>query len=375
MKPKLLHIITGLSDGGAEAVMTRLAISSTKYKHSVISLQGKGKYGKTLEEQGVSVHTLDIGRDFKTYLNIFKLPRLIKLEAPDVIQTWMHHADLIGGVTAKLVGVNRIFWGVRRSSLDGKSIKLSTRVVAHLCAFLSKWIPDLIICCGNQAMQSHAAIGYQRCKLRVIFNGYDLSRFYPDQTMRGEARQSFGLEPHDFVIGNVARFDPVKDHRTLIEALSILDNAGVVFKCLLVGRAIDKENQHLKQLICRSNLDDQIKLLGPRNDIPTVMNAIDIHVLSSLSEGFPNVVAEAMACGTISVSTNVGDAREIVDLVEESICDTQDAVALANLIIGVYEQWEKNDSAWKQRKRLCARKIREQFSLTGMVSQYEGLWV
>ena len=151
MKRKILHIITGLSDGGAEAVMTRLCISSKKYEHSVISLQGRGKHGKTLEDHGILVKTLGMNRDLSSLVNVTRLPKIIRQEAPDVVQTWMYHADLIGGIAARLARVKKVCWGVRHSSLSNKSIRRSTRFVAFLCAVVSRAVPHIIICCGNAA--------------------------------------------------------------------------------------------------------------------------------------------------------------------------------------------------------------------------------
>ena len=374
MKLKVVHIITGLGDGGAEAVMTRLCSSCLSFEHSVISLQDNGKYGKVLQEEGINVKTLNIGSSFKSYLNILKLPILIRQENADVVQTWMYHADLLGGLAAKLVGVKKICWGVRHSSLDRKSTKQVTKMIAYVCAILSKWIPHVIICCADKALKAHAEIGYQRSKLKVIKNGYDLTRFYPDSNSRVLTRESLGIEENDFVVGNVSRFDPNKDHQNLLKALSILKKADLGFKCLLVGRNIKNENLELKKLLVTLELEDRVMLLGQRDDIPTIMNALDVHILSSRSEGFPNVVAEAMACGIVCVSTDVGDARDIVDLPEDSICAARNPDALANTVFNVFKQWKEGGATWSRRKRLCSVKIRNQFNLSSMVDLYEKSW-
>jgi len=101
MKVKVVHVITGLGDGGAEAVMARLCMHNSGFEHVVISLQGEGKYGKVLEEFGIKLHFLNLGSNPKSYLNLLKLPNLLKQEKPDIVQTWMYHADLFGGLAAK----------------------------------------------------------------------------------------------------------------------------------------------------------------------------------------------------------------------------------------------------------------------------------
>ena len=96
----VVHIITGLGDGGAEAALYRMVIYNTDEKSTVISLSNKSKYGKLLEEKGVTVHALELSFNFNIFLKLYKLYKLLKKIQPDVIQTWMYHADLVGGVSS-----------------------------------------------------------------------------------------------------------------------------------------------------------------------------------------------------------------------------------------------------------------------------------
>ena len=121
-------------------------------------------------------------------------------------------------------------------------------------------------------------------------------------------------------------------------------------------------------------MKERIILLGQRDDIPAIMNSLDVHVLSSRSEGFPNVVAEAMACGTVSISTNVGDVSEIVDT-PESICAIEDPDLLANTILKVVHEWQEGEKKWQQRKKNCSKKIKTKFDLATMVESYERTWL
>ncbi len=157
-------------------------------------------------------------------------------------------------------------------------------MVARLCAVLSNWIPEKIICCAKKALAVHAAIGYKVSKLSVVPNGYDLDCFMQDKELGAQIRQELSLGHTEFVIGNIGRFDPLKDHFNLLQALSFVAMQGVSFRCLLVGKGLLVENDMLMARIVELNLQDNIILLGQRADIPAVMNAIDIHVLSSCSE-------------------------------------------------------------------------------------------
>lgn len=370
---KVLHVITGLNDGGAEGVLTRLCLNSKSVSHVVISLMDEGKYGPILTASNIKVHSLGMRRGIPSLSLFLKLIRLIRAEAPDVVQTWMYHADLIGGIAAKVAGVKRIYWGIRHSVLEAGASKRSTIYIARLCAFLSKWLPYKIVCCAEKALSVHADMGYQREKLIVIPNGYDLSRFKPDATLRADIRNEWGATDTDFVIGKVGRFDALKDHSNLLTALSIVKAKGFDFRCILVGKGMDSENRIIVKLIETLDLVSLVLLFGQSSEIPKVMNGLDLHVLSSRSEGFPNVVAEAMACGTPCVSTNVGDAAEIIGSAG-AICEHSDPQKLADVICRMINEKNLNTGEWELRKVKSCRHITDNYSLEAMVREYEKAW-
>lgn len=373
MTNKVVHIITGLDDGGAEGVLTRLCMHSKSVQHVVISLMDGGKYGPLLAQSGVAVHCLGMNPGKPSIIRFFRLIRLIRAEMPDVVQTWMYHSDLLGGIAARLAGVHRVFWGVRMSRLEqGKSSRL-TLWIARLCGLLSRWVPEKIICCANKAVSVHSELGYQSDKLVMIPNGYDLSRFKRDPAMGNGVRRELGLGSSVFVMGMVGRFDPLKDHFNLLNALTKVVESELDFKCLLVGKGLRADNAALSARIVELGLQDRVLLVGQRPDIPAIMNALDLHVLSSCSEGFPNVIAEAMACGTPCISTNVGDALDILGD-ERTSCPAKDSTALAELIITMAHEWRRNPAEWQMRKSLNARRIREHYSIESMVSDYESCW-
>ena len=366
---KVLHIITGLGDGGAEGVLYRLCKSSANFKHEVISLTGNGKYTSMLEEVGVIVHPFH----FNGISSFFRLISLIKTVQPELVQTWMYHADLIGGIAAKIAGVKNIFWGIRHSNLEKGKVKSSTIYIARLSALFSKFVPTKIICCANKAKEVHLNIGYCKDKLLVIQNGYDLSNFYPSNVHRQQVRHEWKLSEETFVIGNVARYDPFKDHENLLRALCKLKLSGAPFKCFLIGNNVTEQNVDLKNKINELDLFSNVVLLGPRTDIPAVMNALDLHVLSSSSEGFPNVIAESMACGTFNVSTQVGDVSEIIPN-PRLICPTKNSDALFDVIKLAYNMWEKYPDDFMIQKIQNERVIKEKFSIDTMVSAFENCW-
>lgn len=371
---KILHIITGLNDGGAESVLSRLCLNTARVKNIVISLVDLGKYGPILQAEGIKVYALGMSKNPLSLFKCFKLIHLIKSEQPDVVQTWMYHADLLGGVAARLAGVQQIFWGVRHSVLEKGKSKRSTIAIAHLCAWLSKWIPTCIICCANKALEVHADIGYQKSKMLVIPNGYDLAQFNQNEFDRTMVRAHFEQTEDRFFIGLVGRYHPFKDHKNLLYALALVCKTIPSIRCLLVGKGLSNENIELMEMINGLGLQSNVVLAGQRSDISAIMNALDLHVLSSSSEAFPNVLAEAMACGTPCVTTNVGDALDIIG--DATVCcPSCDSQALANIILKMHDEWLHFPEAWKMRKIVCVQRIEERFSIQSMVKNYEDCWL
>ena len=372
MTPTTLHIITGLTDGGAEAVLFRLCSRDTGGTHHVVSLMGLGKYGPLLEAAGVHVTTLDMPRGRVSLRGLWRLWRLMRHLRPDVVQTWMYHADLIGGVVGRLAGRRRIFWGIRHTRLIPGESSRATILVARICARLSRRVPEGIVCCAEAAAEVHAEMGYDRTRMHVIPNGYDIARFQPDPDAGRAIRRECGLTPDQPVIGFVARYNAQKDHHTLLDALALLKTRGGCPHCLLVGTDIDTGNAELGAAIAERGLEAFVHLLGQRADIPAVMNALDLHVMSSsFGEAFPNVLSEAMACGTPCVTTDVGDAAIIVGETGRIVPPKQPeslAQAIADLLA------EHGTAAWHERRGAARQRVIAKFSLERMIARYRAVW-
>lgn len=372
-KLRVVHVITGLNGGGAEAVLDRLCCADTLDTHMVISLIDEGVYGQPLRDAGVTVHCLGMPRGRVTFDGLRRLWQLFRASRADVVQTWMYHADLLGGVVARLAGLRRVFWGIRNSDLERGASRLSTIGVARLCALLSRHVPHRIVCCAQRAAAIHVARGYDASRVVVIPNGYDLGLFRPDADARARLREEWRIPDGTCLIGMVGRFDAQKDHRSLLRALELVHRRGIDYQCVLAGTGMSPDNSTLAQWIEAGNLGSRVHLLGRRNDIPAVMNALDIHILSSrFGEAFSNVLAEAMACGTPCVTTDVGDAAEIVGdtgWVVKSGCPEALSTALGEAIAGVSSRGE-----WHRRQAACRSRVEERYSIERMVAAYRETW-
>lgn len=370
---RVLHVITGLNDGGAEAVLYRLCTHDKTRQHIVISLMDAGKYGSMLTEAGIAVHCLNMPRGQIRLRALWRLWRLLRQLKPDVVQTWMYHADLLGGVVARLAGVRFVVWGIRHTTLVPGQSSRGTIIVARVLARLSRLVPKQIVACAEEAAVVHGRLGYDTAKMQVIPNGYDLSQFVQDKEAGQALRAELGVHEGAPLLGMVGRFDPQKDHANLLHALGLLHEREVSFRCVLVGTGLDEDNAILLAQIQQLGLQDLVQLLGRRNDIPAVMNALDVHVLSSsFGEAFPNVLSEAMACGTPCVTTDVGDAARIVGDTGW-VVSPSDSAALAGALEEALGQWRQLEG-WLARQQAAREHIEENFSIEKMIDAYHAVW-
>lgn len=369
---RVLHVITGLGKGGAEAALFRLVTHDRKNIHHVVSLTGSGWYGEKLRSRGIPVIALGMsGRDlgFRAARLLWKV---IRSSAAEVVQTWMYHADLFGGVMARCAGVP-VIWGIRQTLLLPKYTSRRTVVLARVCAVLSRRLPAAIVSCSERGLQVHRDFGYDGRQMVVIPNGYDLAAYAPDPASRARFRAELGLPDELPVVGLIARFDPCKDHANLIEACRQLQASGGDFRLVLAGTGIDEANHALVDQLVAARLKERTFLLGFRPDVAVVMNGIDVHVLSSFTEAFPNVVAEAMACGTPCITTDAGDASQIVDSAGWVVPPGDPGRLSAALREALALRMDQDQ--WGLLQDRSRRRIQEEFSIERMIEAFEQVWV
>ncbi len=312
-KKKIIHVITGLGSGGAEYMLLRLLKSlGHEYENVVVTLTDGGVVAKEIEEAGIELYSLNIKRKAFALFSAIRLARFIKRKKPDIVQTWMYHADLIGGIAAWMAGVRPLVWGVRQSNLSRTLNKRGTLFVVRLCAWLSGVLPSRIICCSDAVKEVHIKRGYRPDKIIVVENGFDVDRFKPNPQARRRLRNELHVLDGELLIGMVARFDPQKNHRDFLLAAGRLKNRYPQCRFVMCGGDVDHNNKELVSLIRRAGLNESVLLLGQRTDIPDLMAAMDILVSPSLGEGFPNAIGEAMATEVVCVVTDVGASSSLL---------------------------------------------------------------
>ncbi len=336
----------------------------------VVSLTDRGQMGDKIEALGVPLHTINMRRGVPGPVGLLKLGQLLRERKPALIQTWMYHADFLGGIIGKLAVNAPIVWNIRASNLSWNNDK-STFLILKICSFLSTKIPTKIMSCSEDAFQLHTKLGYDATKITVIPNGFDLTSYDLNPIARASVRQELGLAPDTPLIGLAARFNPQKDQHNFVQAAALLRREIPNVHFVLCGNGISWDTQELVQWITAADLRNCFHLLGRREDMPRLAAAFDIaSSASAFGEGFPNVLGEAMACGVPCVATNVGDSALIVGDTG-IIVPPKDPAALA---VGWRNILATSRAEREQLGLLARQRVEEKFSLTAVVKRYENLY-
>ena len=369
---KVMHIITTLGPAGAENMLCEIAsgMDGTKFQNEIVSLTGILDLAERMQVIGVRVRTLDMKAAMPNPFLVVRLARWIRESKPDVIQTWMYHANLVGALAARLAGGVPVVWGIHHSTLDPRVDKRRTVLISRTCAFLSRKLTARIVCCSEASLRIHKKLAYAAEKLEVIPNGFDLEKVKPDPAARPSVREELGLPADAFLIGMAARFHPLKGHHNFVRAAALLQRQipGVHF--LLCGLGVTWQNSKLAGWIDEAGLRDSCRLLGIRRDMARLFAAMDIATTASLGEAFPVVIGEAMACETPCVVTDVGDSALIVG-------DTGKVVA-PDSPSELAEAWQELIEAGSDgRRRLgmaARRRVENNFALPAIVKRYQAVY-
>lgn len=369
---KVLHIIVGLNTGGAELMLKRLVeshLASNDYRHTVISLTSIGKVGVQLQDIGMKVHALGMRSILDSPRATWRLARLIRILRPDVVQTWMYHADLLGGLAARLAGNRNVIWGIRTTDIKAGGSR-ATAAVRTMCAWLSRSVPSTIICAAEASRRAHIALGYDGSRMVVVPNGFDLVRLVATAAEREALRLQCDLGAGVVAIGYLGRFHPDKDQENFVLAAGLVAHKHSNARFLMVGSGLDANNAQLAEWIRATGFADRFVLLGERSDVPVCLAAMDLFCLSSRTEGFPNVVGEAMAMGLPCVVTDVGDAAILV-ADTGVVVPKEDSAALAR---GLGQMLAMTPAARQQLGLKAKARIHAEFTMERARERFESIY-
>ena len=355
-----MHLLHTFGVGGMEVGITKLvnSLDPSRIASSICSCRPGDSLKQRLRPD-IPLYEFN-RREGNDPLLIAQLYRLFREKRPDVIHTHRWATLCEGLIAARLAGVPFVVHG-EHGTLETR------RHNAWVQRLVWKRVGRVLSVSSRLAERMSRDIGYPLDRIQVIRNGVDLNRFKPEH--RAEARASFGLDANQIAIGSVGRLVPVKDQATLLRALALLRLAGFSFTGLLAGAG--PLHGELLSLAAALNLDN-VRLLGNRNDVHQVLGALDVFVLSSLSEGLSNTIQEAMATGLPVVATHVGGADELVDDQHTGLLvPPGDPRALAEAIAGLVR-----DPARRHRLAQAGyERAQQHFGLDRMIREYEQMYL
>lgn len=365
--PLVVHVIHRLNTGGMENGLVNLInhMPPEHYRHAIVCLQGYTDFRQRIQRGDVEIFDVDKcnGHDFGAYRRLHKILRELK---PAILHTRNLSAleSQAVGAAARVKGRVHGEHGRDIYDLHGKNYKYNLLrkviqpLVGHYIAVsrdLAHWLVD--------------TVGVPSRKVTQIYSGVDSAKFHP----RNGARVPIGppgfAGKDDIVIGSVGRLVPVKDFPTLILAFHYLrklwPEGHARLRLVIVGDGPIRPE--CERLIAELGLADQIALVGDRSDIPELMHAMDLFVMSSLGEGISNTILEAMASGLPVIATEVGGNSELVDAgVTGTLVPPSRPEAMAQALLKYFE-----DNALAQAHGAAGRaKIEARFSMTAMVRGY-----
>lgn len=372
---RVLHVITGLGVGGAEMLLYNLAAWLNPCVDSrILSLSVEGGMVQRFQEMGMKVVQLGLKGKvglFKAPVAAIKIRREARQWRPQVIQGWLNHGNVAATLIHRLNAPSaRLIWSVMQSFNDIEAEKPGTQRAIRLQVRLSSR-PDSIVCNSYRAKEQLIQLGCAGGALGVIPNGFDVTRFRPSAEARRQMRELVGAGEGDFVVGMVARLHHVKDYPSFLRAAAMAARSIPQLRVVCVGTGVASSGSPLWALVKDLQLEQHCTLLDERSAMEFVYPGLDLLCLTSLTEGSPNVIGEAMACGVPCVATDVGDTAAVIDDTG-TVVMPGDPGAISRAIVHYAKLADdaRADLAARARDRIIQR-----YSIAEIARQYMALYV
>jgi glycosyltransferase involved in cell wall biosynthesis len=316
---KLVHVITSMERGGAQSMLVKLVDELENkgvYHQEIVVITGSCQYKF---KSNINIYFLDMSINRFFIRDFIKFRKLIKTLSPDLIQSWMYHANFLSFFSG--LKKKKVIFNIRHSLNDANNEKKITKVLINIGSYLSNFVFKTVYC-SKVSMEQHQKIGYSKTSSTYIPNGFDYKRFSPSVKYRELYRKKLSISDDAFVFGSIARFHPMKNHIGLIKEFSLLRNDSIL---LLIGEGVI--NKEVKSLILDLKIKDKVILLTRKEDIYKWIHVIDSLVIPSLwGEAFPNILGEAMSAEIPCIVSNIGDCSLILGdcgiNIEKSICNS-----------------------------------------------------
>jgi len=363
----LFFLIRALDHGGAERQLIELvkALDKSRFTITVVTFyDGGGLWPEMEKVSGVRLVSLGKKGRWDLLPFIWRLARLVREIRPDVLHGYMGIANELCSLMGRLYG-GRVVWGLRQSDRDPKQYDWLSSWFDHVGAWTSK-SADLIIANSIAGKRDYAMHGYFADRMVAVHNGIDTARFHPDPAAGRAMRREWKMDDEQLLIGLIARLDPQKDHRNFLRAAAIVAARRPEIRFVAVGNGPEDYARELRDEARALGLEGCLQWVPASNKVLGIYNALNLATLTSKNgEGFPNVVGEAMACGTPVVVTDCGDSGVVVG-------DKAQIVPIGNPE-ALAEAWLRLlDTPATERARLGARqreRIEQNFQVHHLVSK------
>ncbi|MBD2678368.1 MULTISPECIES: glycosyltransferase [Nostoc] len=315
MKKKIVFLIRDLNYGGAERQLVTLAKALDKQCFDITVLcfyaGGSLSLDKDLKDNGIPIIYLEKRGRWHLFSFFWRLVQHLQRIRPDVLHGYGGTPNLLTIFLKPFFPSTQIVWGLRNSNSDSNFYDWLGRLIFQLECILAKFA-NLIVVNSYAGKTYYLSHGFPAKKMMVISNGIDIELFQPDLEARTKVRSHWGISQNTILIGLVGRLDLRKDHPTFLKAAALLceHSQNVHFVC--VGGGSENYARELDELASLLGISKKVIWEKARADMSAIYNALDIVVSASYTEGFPNVIGEAMACGVPCVVTDVGDSALIV---------------------------------------------------------------
>lgn len=367
---RVLLSIPSLMPGGAERQLVALANGLHRRGHRVrvVALGSGGPLATELD--GPDLDVLGKRSRLDNLRVLRELARLVRTSRPQAHYGFLTAPNILGAMLRPLFPRVPLVMGVRASAVDfsqydyGRAGRLATRLEARLAC-----LAQAVVVNSQAGLTLCLERGYPKDRCVVIPNGIDTRRFRLDRASGATLRANWGASATDILVGLPARLDPIKDHPTFLQAAALLARQRPDLRFVCIGGGPEATLIPLKRLGDELGLDGRLVWAGGIANMTAAYNALDLVCLCSQSEGFPNVLGEAMACGVPCVSTEVGDAALVLgDTGEFAPPGEPEALAAA-----ILRQMNRLDREGDELRTRCGQRVVQQFSLERMVADTEAL--
>jgi len=360
---RICFVIGSLDRAGAERQLLLVAGALRARGHDVglVVLHAGGELLDQAYDLGLKV--FEGRRALESY---FGLRSILKRRQVQVVYSFMPLACIVSTfASVRLQSVVRV-WGIRSADMNLGLYGLKARVARRVASLLSGRT-HTIIANSEAGKRFHVGLGYPVDRVQVVPNGVDCSKFEIDASLRRRFREAHGFVDSDLLVGMLARFDPIKGQRDFVESMAVVRKTYPDVKTLLIGGGDEQFRASVRELLERKLAGDEFVILGSTDSPEEVLNGLDVLVISSQSEGSPNVALEAMACGVTVVGYPVGDLAQMV-VPPCRISDQHHPDSLAIEIIGALAA----NPTVESRQRLRDH-VRTNYSVELMVDRTESL--